>query len=53
MRRADPLSKESYRLCIDEAIEKAAKVHKGCRARYRWTVDDNLEEAWKVGAGVS
>jgi hypothetical protein len=32
LRRADPRSKESYRLCIDQETEKAAKVHKGCRA---------------------
>jgi hypothetical protein len=30
MRRADPLSKESYRLCMDQESEKAAEVHKGC-----------------------
>jgi hypothetical protein len=32
LRRADPPSKESYRLCIDYETEKAAKAHKGCRA---------------------
>jgi hypothetical protein len=30
--RADPPSKESYRLCVDQETEKAAKVHKGYRA---------------------
>jgi hypothetical protein len=30
-RRADPPSKGSYRLCIDNETLKAAKVHKGCR----------------------
>jgi hypothetical protein len=29
LRLADPPSKESYRLCMDEETEKAAKVHKG------------------------
>jgi hypothetical protein len=32
MRWADPPSKMSYRLCMDLEIEKAAKVHKGCKA---------------------
>jgi hypothetical protein len=32
LRQADPPSKESYRLCIDQETGKAAKVHKGCRA---------------------
>jgi hypothetical protein len=31
LRRADPPSKESYRLCIGKETEKAVKVHKGCR----------------------
>jgi hypothetical protein len=31
LRRADPPSKESYRLCIDYESGKASKVHKGCR----------------------
>jgi hypothetical protein len=31
LRRADPQFKESYRLCIDEGAEKAAKAHKGFR----------------------
>jgi hypothetical protein len=34
--RADPLSKESYRLCVDEETEKSAKVYKGCRAMDGW-----------------
>jgi hypothetical protein len=29
---ADPPSKESYRLCIDQETEKAAKIHKGSKA---------------------
>jgi hypothetical protein len=32
LRWADPPSKESYRLRIDEETEKAAKVHKSCTA---------------------
>jgi hypothetical protein len=32
LRQFDPPSKESYRLRIDLETEKAAKVHKGCRA---------------------
>jgi hypothetical protein len=36
LRRADPLSKECYRLCIDLETEKAAKVHKGSRAIDGW-----------------
>jgi hypothetical protein len=32
LRRADPLSRESYQLCVHQDSEKAAKVHKGCRA---------------------
>jgi hypothetical protein len=36
LRRGDPPSKESYRLCIDYETEKAAKVHKGCRAINGW-----------------
>jgi hypothetical protein len=32
LQRADPPSKGSYRLCMDEENEKAAKAHKGCRA---------------------
>jgi hypothetical protein len=32
VRGADPPSKKSYRFCIDKETEKAAKVHKGCRA---------------------
>jgi hypothetical protein len=32
LRPADPPSKEFYRLCIDQDTEKAAKVHKDCRA---------------------
>jgi hypothetical protein len=36
LRRADTLSKESYRLCIDQRTEKAAKVHRGCRAIDRY-----------------
>jgi hypothetical protein len=31
LRRADPPSKESYRVYIDYESEKAAKVHNGCR----------------------
>jgi hypothetical protein len=31
MRRADPSSKESYRLCIDQETEKASQIHKGYR----------------------
>jgi hypothetical protein len=29
---AYPVSKESYRLCIDEETEKVVKVRKGCKA---------------------
>jgi hypothetical protein len=32
LRRVDPLSKESYRLCINQETEKAARVRKDCRA---------------------
>jgi hypothetical protein len=32
MRRADPLTKESYRLCLEQDTEKAAKVHKCYKA---------------------
>jgi hypothetical protein len=32
LRRADPPSKEFYRLYIDKETEKEVKVHKGCRA---------------------
>jgi hypothetical protein len=32
LRWANSPSKESYRLCIDQETEKAAKVHKGCKA---------------------
>jgi hypothetical protein len=32
LRRADPPSKESYRLYIDQETEIAAKAHKGWRA---------------------
>jgi hypothetical protein len=35
LRRADPPSKESYKLCMDSETEKATKVHKGCRATDR------------------
>jgi hypothetical protein len=31
LRRADPPSKESYRLCMNYETEKAAKVNKGCK----------------------
>jgi hypothetical protein len=31
LRRADHLSKESYRLQIDQETVKAARAHKGCR----------------------
>jgi hypothetical protein len=38
LRRADPPSKESYRLCINEEIEKAAKVQQNvCSAVDRQT----------------
>jgi hypothetical protein len=33
LRQADPPSKESYRLCIDQEIEKAAKVDISCTDR--------------------
>jgi hypothetical protein len=32
LRRADHLSKESYRLWIDQETENAVRAHKGCRA---------------------
>jgi hypothetical protein len=32
LRRADPASKDSYRLCIGRDLKKAAKAHKGCGA---------------------
>jgi hypothetical protein len=36
LRRADPPSKESYRLCIELETEEALKAHKGCRDIDRW-----------------
>jgi hypothetical protein len=42
LRRADLPSKQSYGLCIAEETEKAAKVHKGCRAI-------NIQTDWLAG----
>lgn len=36
LRRADPPTKESYRLCLDQGNVKVAKVYKGCGVMDGW-----------------
>jgi hypothetical protein len=49
LRRADPPSKESYRLCRDYGTEKSsAKTHKRCTA-----TEEEEEEFEESGRGVS